>query len=215
MHSLLIILLTICVELPSTVTKQRETSAASAVLSGRVTNLFGSQLGGVVVRVLPYSVTSDGESRIETKTLSLEATTNNQGDYSISGMNPGVYTVSVELQGFRRFENCHVPLHPGVNTMDFGLEVGVNIDVPLIKFDGLVLGPNHLPIADATVTVVSIFNRDLTEQTRTNQNGRYEIAIQTPGHYVLYASKTGFAPAAKACITTKQRHVDFRLSRMP
>jgi len=56
------------------------------------------------------NVNNVAESRTETKPLTLQATTNSQGDYSISGVNPGMYIVSVELQGFLRFENCRVAL---------------------------------------------------------------------------------------------------------
>lgn len=214
MYLILALLLAICLESMSSLDTGRDRPTPSADLSGRITDLFGEPLEGAVVRVFPFS-TNIGEPRIERRASPVEATTNSKGDYSIAGLPPGSYTVTVELRGFRRFESCLVTIQPGINTMDFGLEVGVNIDVPIIRIEGLVRRADRSPITDATLTIISVFNRALTEQTRTDQKGRYKFAILAPGHYVLIASKSRFATAAKAIVVSKPREAHFTLRKMP
>jgi len=55
-----------------------------------------------------------------------EATTNSTGEYEFLALPPGTYTVTVEMQGFRKFENKNVQLLVNLpSTLNVTLEVGV------------------------------------------------------------------------------------------
>ena len=55
-----------------------------------------------------------------------EATTNSTGEYEFVALPPGTYTVTVEMRGFRKFENKNVQLLVNLpSTLNVTLEVGV------------------------------------------------------------------------------------------
>src|SRR5262245_58212593 len=68
---------------------------------GRLTGIVQDSSGAVVPNVT-VTVTNQATSIEKT------ATTNDHGDYEVTHLNPGLYTVSSEAAGFRRFEHRDV-----------------------------------------------------------------------------------------------------------
>ncbi len=85
-----------------------------ATITGRVTDPSGGAMPGVTVTIT-NSQTNE----------SAMAVTNDQGVYALPFLRPGVYLVTAELEGFRKYTNQKVELQVGqTQTLNIGLEVG-------------------------------------------------------------------------------------------
>ena len=92
------------------VTAQSDTAA--------ITGTIRDQTGAVV----PNATVS---VKNEATGLERRATTNQDGHYTASNLPPGLYTISVESQGFRRYESRNNQLNANVNaTVDVAMTVG-------------------------------------------------------------------------------------------
>lgn len=98
-------------------------------VAGRVTDQSGGILPGVTVTV------THKETNVSTNTV-----TNETGNYSLLYLQPGAYTVSAELQGFRKVtrENVEVRLGDRLE-IDFRLEVGRMEEVVTVAADTPIL----------------------------------------------------------------------------
>ncbi len=75
---------------------------------------------GAVVSGAKVTLTNAGQA------LTREATTSGTGEYEFLALPPGTYTLTVEMQGFRKFENKNVQLLVNLpGTVNVTLEVGV------------------------------------------------------------------------------------------
>ncbi|MGB2714580.1 MAG: carboxypeptidase regulatory-like domain-containing protein [Vicinamibacterales bacterium] len=99
-------------------------------VTGRVTDQSGGVLPGVTVTV------TNKETNVSSDTV-----TNETGTYSLLYLQPGTYTVSAELQGFKKMSRENVEVRLGDRLeLDFRLEVGrleevvtVAADTPLLE----------------------------------------------------------------------------------
>jgi carboxypeptidase family protein len=99
-------------------------------IAGRVTDQSGGVLPGVTVTV------TNKETNVSNNTV-----TNETGTYSLLYLQPGTYTVSAELQGFKKISRENVEVRLGDRLeLDFKLEVGrleevvtVAADTPLLE----------------------------------------------------------------------------------
>ncbi|HEY2932726.1 MAG TPA: carboxypeptidase regulatory-like domain-containing protein [Acidobacteriota bacterium] len=86
----------------------------SSQISGYVKDSSGAVIPGATVTV-----------KNETRDFRRDAVTNDAGYYVVANVPPGLYTVSVELSGFKRFETTHKKVDPAIpTTVDATLEVG-------------------------------------------------------------------------------------------
>ncbi len=103
-----------------------------ATLTGHVSDPNGAAVPGAGV------IVKNNQTNLETRT-----TTNDEGNYTVPFLQPGMYTVAVEAQGFKRAESSQVELHTADKaTMDITLEIGavgevVNVSAaaPLLEAD--------------------------------------------------------------------------------
>jgi hypothetical protein len=103
-----------------------------ATLTGRV-----SDAAGAAVPAAKVSIKSQ-QTNIVT-----DVVTGEEGNYTVTALQPGLYTVSVEAAGFKRAESDKVQLYTATtSTFDVNLEVGgigetvtVNADAPLLEAD--------------------------------------------------------------------------------
>lgn len=161
----------------------------TARVGGRVCDLFGRPLVGAEIEV------SSGQ-----KPRSRKVSSDEHGDYQITGMEAGTVSMSVGLRGFEE-EKRTLYVGPGDQVvLDIGLEVGKLVDVPTWQIAGTLRSLNHELLGDATVTVVSCFNDRLRRQARTDQLGRYKITVDNAGQYLVYAAKPGYMVAANALL---------------
>src|SRR6266566_8777826 len=74
---------------------------------------------GAVVANAKVSLTNTGQA------LTREMTTSNTGEYEFLALPPGTYSLTVEMAGFRKFENKNVQLLVNLpTTLNVTLEVG-------------------------------------------------------------------------------------------
>src|SRR2546422_6333753 len=86
----------------------------AATLVGDITDSTGAAAPGVDVTVIHEG------TRIERKVM-----TNEAGQYRVTPLNPGTYTIQVELSGFKKQVRSGIVLEVGaVLKVDFSLEVG-------------------------------------------------------------------------------------------
>src|SRR5215813_432229 len=71
-------------------------------ITGTVTDPTGSAIAGATVKL-----TSESTGAV------LTATTNADGDFSFAAVLPGIYTVSAEQSGFKKFQKSNLELTPG------------------------------------------------------------------------------------------------------
>ncbi|HZB45452.1 MAG TPA: carboxypeptidase-like regulatory domain-containing protein, partial [Pyrinomonadaceae bacterium] len=103
-----------------------------ATLTGRVSDPTGASIPGASVSV-----------RSQQTNIDVNVTTGDDGNYTVTPLQPGRYTVTVEAQGFKRAQSDIVELHTADKaTFDVSLEVGdvgetvtVNADAPLLEAD--------------------------------------------------------------------------------
>ncbi|MDD5510684.1 MAG: carboxypeptidase-like regulatory domain-containing protein [Dehalococcoidales bacterium] len=105
--------------------------------------------------------------------------TNNQGNYSISDLDPGTYDVTVSATNYDQ-RLLSKEIVAGANTLDIGLIARVTLQG--IVTDSVTNGA----IANALVTIGS-------NQLYTNGSGGYSIVLPE-GNYSVSASKTGYVP---------------------
>ena len=109
----------------------------TAALSGFVKDSSGSVIPGATVKV------SSEATGVERSTQ-----TNTEGFWTVNALQPGLYAVSAEVQGFRRLEVVHKKLDPGIPTeVDLTLQVGglsdsvtVTADVAAVQTDSATVG---------------------------------------------------------------------------
>jgi hypothetical protein len=164
-------------------------AAPTASVYGRVMDLFGTPLSDAVVVI----TTSQSSQKFSVRTKQ-------DGSYLFRCLPVGEVSIVVKFQGFRPETDTvviqadeHVPL-------DFGLEPGSIADQPPVGLSGTVQQSNKGPIKDATVTVVSAFNRQLARIVKTDNRGRYQVEFKNGGQYLVYASKPGFVVSTAAVV---------------
>lgn len=109
-----------------------EAQESRATLTGRVSDPAGAAIPNATV------VIKNQQTSLETT-----ITTGEEGNYTVTALLPGRYTVSVEAQGFKRAESDQVELFTASTaTFDVTLEIGsfgetviVNTEAPLLEPD--------------------------------------------------------------------------------
>src|SRR4051812_25300493 len=103
---------------------------ARGTVSGHVTDTTGANVAGADVHVT--NVATGVEVSIKT---------NESGNYTVPFLVPGIYTVGVEISGFRKFQRENVQIRVGdIVTVDVQLTVGdvsetvnVTAETPLLQ----------------------------------------------------------------------------------
>jgi hypothetical protein len=90
---------------------------------GNVTDAQGARVPGAIVTIVD-----------KTTNLTREATTNNDGSYSLVNLLPGSYDVRVSLPGFREVTRANVPVAVGqLSRVDMTLEVGALTEMVTVQ----------------------------------------------------------------------------------
>lgn len=148
-------------------------------LSGFITDASGGQLAGAVinVRVNFLSIT----------TQTAQVLSDDNGLYSLAGLLPGQYTITVSLQGFQNAIGV-VAVRELQNTeLSFALLTDPG------RIEGLVLDDRQRPITDVTVSVIiSSTTGSTVSSVFAGNDGRYASEDLAPGFYMLLAKAAGF-----------------------
>src|SRR5262245_33738804 len=91
----------------------------SATISGSVSDSTGAAVAGATVTVV----------NVDTSFKRI-TTSNGVGQYALPGLTPGMYNLSAELKGFKRFQQTGMTLQVDQNAeINFVLEVGQTTEV--------------------------------------------------------------------------------------
>lgn len=174
---------------------------SDTVITGRVTR-NGKPLASANVSFTPRRGASSQTSS--------SATTDQQGNYSVSGVEAGEYSVYVmDMQRFSPYQTTYDV--SGSSTFD--------IDYNASALRGRVIdAATGDPINDARVRLRATstdapFRGDMA--AATDVNGNFTIDFVAPGTYTVSADKTGFAQEPKEIVITDRQPADleFRLSK--
>lgn len=160
-----------------------DTSQQAGRISGRVTNQFGTGLENVVVQI-----TAGPE-------VGLSVATDDEGDYTLSDLTPGTYTVRFTRSGFTTRTVTGVAVTAG-NTTD--------LDVTLTG-SGTGNGSLRGTVRDADtndtligVTVRLLEGSSVVDTVMTDSNGFYAFGGVEPGSYSVRFSKSGHATLTRS-----------------
>ena len=153
------------------VSARAQDGQALADLSGTVTDAHGSAVSHAKV-----SAANEGTG------LERNVNADAKGGFLIPLLPPGVYTVTVDGDGFPRFQVAGIELRPGMN-----LRLPIRLP-PLTSIRGKVIDlRSGEPIAKALVAIRSQHLRTVTSAT-----GEFQIVDVLPGRADLYVSAVGF-----------------------
>lgn len=134
---------------------------AQSSLQGRIVDESGAVLPGVVV-VVTHQQTG----------MFRQVVSNEDGSYYVTGIVPGVYRVTAELQGFKKYERPDVVLEIGrTTTLDIRLEVGL--------LEETVTVTGEAPLVDVTSKQIGghITSGELVELPSHGRNWLYMVGL--------------------------------------
>jgi hypothetical protein len=120
-----------------------------------------------------------------------ETTTDDKGNYKVSGVTPGSYRVKVELPEGTSIHNSEQQ----VKVASRGCAQVVFWVEPDTRVTGKVLDAQGLPASDVLMELIPV-NRDsigFPSYVRTDTDGRYEMKLVQPGRYLLGVRIAGSA----------------------
>ncbi|MBY0090740.1 carboxypeptidase regulatory-like domain-containing protein [Priestia aryabhattai] len=112
------------------------------------------------------------------------ATTNEQGQYSIANLAPGVYTVTFGQQGYAS-QTVGTVIQANTTTT---LPIALNRNVGVIG--GTVTDNQGNPLIDTVINI--LLNNSLVASVNTNEAGTYIIPNLAPGNYTVTALSQNF-----------------------
>ncbi len=165
-------------------------AAPGAAIAGRVSaDPEGTPVAGALVTVeIPQ------EDRV------FEAVTDELGAFTLTGLAPGLTRINIRAEGLPMPETVYITTASGVTTeLAWRLEEGGEIS-------GSVVGPNGLPLANATVAASCL---DLSSQlsTETDASGNYQLTGLMAGNYTVSADATGFGGSQITGVVVKSASV--------
>jgi hypothetical protein len=140
-------------------------AASAASIIGQVTDESGGILPGVTVTATSPAL----------QVPSVVSVTDEQGEYRLTPLPIGVYTVVYDLQGFQTVRRQEIRLTTGfVARLDIKLGVG--------SLEESITVSGAAPVVDTTsTTTTTSFTRETLEVLPTNRNGINSLMVQAPG----------------------------------
>jgi hypothetical protein len=179
---------------------------------GRVSDLWGMPIQGAKLQFFKYNYTlRSARGSLPEPELTQSTVSDERGNYRVNSLPKGDYLITADLSGFRHIEINRINFSKDAHLLEIGMEVGLNWPIPSTEISGTVRKSDQTKLPDATITVVCAYNPQITEQTRTNEQGEYKINLYTPGQYVIYASSPGFEVNAITVTTGDRKTINFKL----
>ncbi|HET6671428.1 MAG TPA: carboxypeptidase-like regulatory domain-containing protein [Pyrinomonadaceae bacterium] len=164
-----------------------------ASVSGRVTTYWGSALEAEISFFQLEGISGNSP----TEELIQRVTTNKDGAYAIEKLPWGQYRVKVATKGYGDAEIWRFYLWRGAKrVLDIGVPMGMLDHISQMEIRGAVTRPNRMPVKDATVTLLNVYDSSESQQVRTDADGKYTLLLIQEGDYVLHAAKVGFTVSA-------------------
>jgi carboxypeptidase family protein len=119
-------------------------------ITGRITDSSNARMPGVTV------VATNVETNVAQTTI-----TNSEGDYTVLYLNPGTYTVTAELSGFKKLARNNLQVRVGEKLgVDFTLEVGAMAETVQVSAEAPVLtttsGSTGQTISEKTIAMMPL-----------------------------------------------------------
>ena len=145
-----------------------------AAVTGLVTDPNGRSVPGVAV-IITNLATNVGARTV----------TNDQGIYRIPSLQPGIYRITVDKDGFKSIVKSGVELHvQDVASINFELQIGSVNETVTVEAGGLVINTQ-----DATVGTV--VDRKYVENMPLNGRSFQDLILLTPGVTTINPQDTG------------------------
>lgn len=156
-------------------------------IRGKVTDQMGNGLQGALATLRPRSGNAWPPSLDLTKLLP-PVSTAADGSYSFANLTPGRYRVTASAPGMQDKRSPTMTVNDGVVLEVDPLVLQVGYDLT-----GLVLGPDHAPVAGASVRIRNGRNQTRYDgQAETKGDGRFEFSSVPPGPLRVEVTKSGF-----------------------
>ena len=187
-HAVIVLIFLSSIAAAQSQSEEPNTDNAKGTIAGRVVDQNGRPLANALVSVRSYGTSQRGAT----------ATTDNEGNFQVSGLEPLAYIVSAALPGY-----VAMPRDPDANPIGF-YRVGDSASVELIK-GGVITGTVKSANGDSVVSVLvrAFMIRDNKGQPArygipaharlTDDRGVYRIYGLSPGTYVVSAGGAGNA----------------------
>lgn len=171
-----------------------------AMLGGKITSTSGVPLSGVSIRLV-----KDGESESEAWGSGRWTQVKGDGSYRIGPIEPGLWSIDVMGQDWKKVGGEKRNLVVGDNKFDFSLNTGGTLVVRVLDDSGKSPGR-------AYVTLRGAAGRNYEAQA--NQQGVATLNFIEPGDYVMHVASQGLAaPAAQVNVRDGQNDVSISLRK--
>jgi hypothetical protein len=166
----------------------------AAKVQGRLVSLWGAPV--TQGRVSFYRLAGEPEAPSSASFIA-EVRTDGSGSFEAESLPWGHYRVHITGGDYCCADISPFYLAQGAfRILDVGLPLGLTHGLSTIRVRGRITDARNKPIVDASVTLVSAYNPQEWDQTRSNASGYYDFTLIQPGQYVLHAAKAGFLVSA-------------------
>jgi len=131
------------------------------------------------------------------------------GRYRIENVDPGgFFKMTAVAPDYAKEEKTQISLEKGtVNRVDFQLSPGFSIA-------GIITGPTGKPVPYAKITAYALSQKvSQTEETRTDENGKFEVLGVQQGSYTIVAESPGFVKGEDKPIPAGKKDVHIVLEK--
>lgn len=174
--------------------------AEGAKIQGKVKEEGGKALVGVTVKAA-RSVTRTLNDQ-DTEQKDYEVKTNDKGEFVLSGLLPGSYTITFELTGYRTFVTRRLELVAG-ETFKVPRAIEMTRErEPFALIRGATLDSSGYSLQNVAITIERMDGKKFKKVEKVSANGG-EFAFRVPaekGTYRLTASADGFASVSKEVV---------------
>jgi len=165
-----------------------QSNPQTGILKGKVKERNGKNLEGVIIRAT--SVKSEEDKR-ETKS-------NDKGDFELTGLPAGQYSLSFEKQGFKTFFTRKLEISAGETTrLSSAVELARESD-PYAVIRGAVFQGQGFTLRNATVIIERIDGGKKFKQEKVSvEGGEFSFRLKAEkAKYRITATARGFQPAS-------------------
>jgi hypothetical protein len=179
-------------------------SSLSTTLTGRITDADGCPIAGATVRA------HDAKGA-----LLGEGVTTSEGKFVVERLPGGIVEVAAEMSGFLRSE-ARLVVSSRLKVWDTSLALARLADMPARRVSGVVTASDKVPLSGVSITVVTAFGTRIVSRAHTDEKGRFSVALDEGGQYVVIAAHVGFRGSSELVsmgVSSPSAEVRFVLSK--
>ncbi|HKQ75330.1 MAG TPA: carboxypeptidase-like regulatory domain-containing protein [Blastocatellia bacterium] len=165
-----------------------QSNSQTGVLKGKVKERNGKALDGVIIRA---TNAKDEEDKRETKS-------NDKGDFELTGLSAGRYSISLEKQGYKTFISRNLDIAAGETTkLSSVVELAREGD-PYAVIRGAVFHGAGYTLRNATVVIERIDGGKRFKQEKVSvEGGEFSFRLKAEkAKYRITVTARGFEPAS-------------------